>query len=294
MAGSTASRSAWRSGALIVAAGTPALMFAGAGAAGTPTKPITIISPRDHASYERGSRVLARFRCNEGGIIGPIATCTGTVRPGDAINTRSVGIKRFTVIATDTSGNTLAETVPYTVWAYTNPLRAVRGLRRRRIDMGVDYSGQGPIMALGDGRVAVATNNDSGPPSCWGRSCWPGGGVVVYRLSNGPFAGKFVYVAENITVRVHRGQTVHTGQEIATLHDAYPNLETGWASGNGPKTLAIANGHQCTCGDPGGWSSVEGRDFNRLLVALGAPSGYLQPSPPHQSMPRGWPRLRRA
>lgn len=269
-------------------------MFAGAAAAGTATSTITITSPRDRASYERGSRVLARFRCSEGGIIGPIATCTGTVPPGHAINTSSVGIKSFEVIATDTSGNTLAETVHYTVWAYTNPLRAVRGLRRGRIDMGVDYAGQGPITAVGEGRVVVATNHDSGPPSCWGRSCWPGGGVVVYRLSNGPFAGKFVFVAENITVRVHRGQTVHTGEEIATLHDAYPNLETGWASGSGPETLAIAKGHQCTCGDPGGWSSIEGRDFNRLLVALRAPSGYLQPNPPHQTMARGWPRLRRA
>jgi hypothetical protein len=26
-------------------------------------------------------------------------------------------------------------------------------------------------------------------------------------------------------------------------------------------------------------------------VLLGAPSGYLQPNPPHQSMPPGWPKL---
>jgi hypothetical protein len=174
---------------------------------------------------------------------------------------------------------------------YVNPIRAVGGLRVGRIDMGVDYVGGGPLLALGNGTVTYASNHDSGPPSCYGRTCWPGGGAVVYRLSSGPFAGKWVYDAENITVTVSAGQKVRTGQRIAILHDASPYLETGWASGRGPETLSIADGHQCTCGDPGGWSTIEGRNFDRLLVLLGAPSGYLQPNVPNQSMPRGWPKM---
>ena len=126
-----------------------------------------------------------------------------------------------------------------------------------------------------------------------GMTCWPGGGAIIYRLLDGPFAGKYVYLAENITVTVRVGQIVRAGQRVAILHDAYPNLETGWASGHGPETLAIADGHQCTCGDPGGWSSIEGRNFDQLLVTLGAPSGFGQPNPPSQSMPRGWPSWRR-
>lgn len=94
-----------------------------------------------------------------------------------------------------------------------------------------------------------------------------------------------------MTVRV--GHTVKAGQRIAILHYGSPFIETGWGSGKGPETLAIALGQQCTCTDPGGWSSIEGRNFDRLLVFVGAPSGYLQPNPPHQSMPRGWPRLPR-
>ena len=140
----------------------------------------------------------------------------------------------------------------------------------------------------------MAGDHDSGPVSCWGKTCWPGGGIVVYRLLAGPFAGKYVYVAERITVRVRRGQIVAAGQPIATLHNESPHMETGWASGKGAETLAIARGHQCRCGDPGGWSTIEGRNFNRLLVALGAPSGYLQPNPPTQRMPRGWPRWPRS
>lgn len=254
---------------------------------------IAIITPRRHGSYERDRRIIARFRCTEGGITSPLATCKGTVPDGRAINTGSVGRKRFTVTAVDKTGNRRKRAVHYAVWAYTNPVREVSRLEPGRIDMGVDYVGSGPILALGNGRVTYASNHDSGPLSCWGRTCWPGGGAVVYRLTAGPFVGKYVYAAENITVTVTVGQTVKMGQRIAILHYGSPFIETGWASGDGPETLAIARGNQCTCTDPGGWSTIEGRNFDQLLVFVGAPSGYLQPNPPDQRMPRGWPRLPR-
>jgi hypothetical protein len=114
---------------------------------------------------------------------------------------------------------------------------------------------------------------------------------VVYQLSDGPFVGRYVYVAENITVDVKPGQTVDVGQRIATAVDAYPYVETGWASGKGSETLAIADGHECPCGDPGGWSTIEGRNFGHLLAVLGAPSAGLLPNVPAQSMPRGWPSI---
>jgi hypothetical protein len=189
----------------------------------------------------------------------------------------------------DKKGDKVLQTAHRPAWAYTNPVKAVRDLESGRIDMGVDYAGSGPVLALGDGQVTVASNHDSGPPSCYGKTCWPVGGIVVYRLSDGPFAGKYVYVAENITADVSAGQTVQTGEQIATVHNAYPDMETGWASGSGTEALAIADGHQCPCGDPGNWSTIEGRNFNRLLVALGAPSGYLQPHTPDQTMQAGWP-----
>jgi hypothetical protein len=252
---------------------------------------ITITAPRRGGSYRRGSRIGARFRCSEGGITSPIVACRGSIPRGHPINTRSSGTKRFTVTAVDKAGHKVKKTVRYSVWAYINPLRAVNGLSGGRIDMGVDYAGSGPLLALGDGRVTYASNNDSGPPSCYGRTCWPGGGAVVYRLLNGPFAGKYVYDAENITVTVRVGQRVRAGQRIAVLHYGSPFMETGWGSGKGPETLSIARGHQCRCGDPGGWSTIEGRNFDQLLVFVGAPSGYLQASVPRQKMPRGWPRL---
>ncbi len=157
--------------------------------------------------------------------------------------------------------------------------------------MGADYIASGPLLALGNGTVTMASNTDTGPPSCYGRTCWPVGGIVVYRLSDGPFAGKYVYAAENITVKVTAGQAVKAGQRIAIAHAGYPYMETGWASGRGAQALAIADGHQYRAGDPGNWSTIEGRNFDKLLIALGAPSGDLQPNTPPQTMPAGWPAV---
>jgi CSLREA domain-containing protein len=250
---------------------------------------ITIVSPRPHGSYERGSRLRVRFRCGEGGLAGLIVRCRASRRAGAMIGTRSVGSRRFTVTAVDRAGHRTIMTIRYSVWQYVNPLRAIRGLNRERIDMGVDYGGSGPVLALGAGRVLGARNDDSGASGCLSDFCWPGGGIVVYRLTDGPFAGRYVYVTENVTVTVRPGQTVRAGQEIAVLHPSQPDMETGWGSSRIGRPLALIRGDQCPCGDPGGWSSIEGRNFNRLLVALGAPSGRLQPNPPAQSMPRGWP-----
>jgi hypothetical protein len=250
---------------------------------------ITMIAPFQGASYERGSRIIARFRCDEGGVTSTVATCTGSVARGRAIGTGRLGTVRFVVTAIDKNGTRRRTTVRYDVWIYLNPVREVSGLTPRRIDLGVDYAGTGPLLAIGRARVTTASDTDSGPSSCWAISCWPGGGIVVMRLLDGPFAGKYVYVAEHITVSVRVGQTVSAGQQIATLYAGYPWSETGWAAGPGPEALARADGHWChTCPDVGDWSTIEGRNMNALLVRLGAPSGLFQPIP-NQSMPPGWP-----
>jgi hypothetical protein len=79
------------------------------------TPQITITSPADGANYTLGSTVLAAYRCREGGITSTIATCTGTVANGHAIDTSSTGTKQFTVTATDKAGNTTTMTTQYTV-----------------------------------------------------------------------------------------------------------------------------------------------------------------------------------
>lgn len=281
------------------AAALGAAMIGGVGPAGAATSSpthavpkVAILSPRRHASFQQGSHVVARFRCTEGGLTKPIVACKGTVPWGHAINTTSIGTRSFTVTATDTSGRSVRKTVRYTVWAYVNPLRDLAELQAQRIDMGVDYAGSGPILAIGRAKV-ISAGYYPGPESCYGRTCAPPpGGWVAYQLLQGPFKGKYVYQVENITPTVKTGQIVKHGQQVALLHLGSPNLEIGWAAGREVETLAIADGHQCPCDDPGGWSTIEGRNFDSLLVWLGAPSGYLQETP-HQSMPHGWPGLPR-
>ena len=205
---------------------------------------------------------------------------------------RAVAAVVIVSVAIGASASAATPTSTGTAWKYVNPLREVANLEPSRMDMGVDYSGSGPILAIGRAKVVLATDKLAGPESCWGKTCVPPpGDMIVYRLLDGPFAGKYVYVVEHITIGVKAGETVTAGERIATLHEGSPNLEMGWASGRGAQTLAVARGHQGRGIDPGGWSSIEGRNFNSLLVWLGAPSGYVTTIPGGQQMPAGWPAL---
>jgi hypothetical protein len=138
-------------------------------------------------------------------------------------------------------------------------------LQPKRIDQGVDYSGSGPLLALGSGTIRLTSEGG-----------WPGGAFIVLHLDVGQLAGQTVYYAENITPVVRVGQHVNVGDVVGILHDAYPNLEIGWGGGGAAggtlgDTLARANG-----GDVDGISSAVGVNFNRLLTSLGAPSGIQQ------------------
>lgn len=141
---------------------------------------------------------------------------------------------------------------------YVNPFSEVKGLICERVDQGVDFAGAGPILAMGNG-VIKETN---GPG-------WPGGPYMVYQLTDGPAAGHYVYVAEDLTVdlpeaeislagtfwnaqhdlaaqRAHNGllslsidpylatitpgATVTRGQPIATMFNGENGIEIGWGS----------------------------------------------------------------
>ena len=80
---------------------------------------------------------------------------------------------------------------------YVNPFAHAQ-VTPSRIDQGVDYSGTGPIDALGPGRVTLVSTTDTG----WGN----GNGWISYQLTGGAYAGDYIYVAEGITPTVHQGQ----------------------------------------------------------------------------------------
>jgi Beta-propeller repeat len=73
---------------------------------------ITINSPTA-TGYSLGTSVAASFNCADAGS--GVATCTGTVSSGSAIDTSSFGAKTFTVTATDKVGNVSTQTVTYSV-----------------------------------------------------------------------------------------------------------------------------------------------------------------------------------
>jgi murein DD-endopeptidase MepM/ murein hydrolase activator NlpD len=162
--------------------------------------------------------------------------------------------------------------------AYVNPLAQVRGLTPERIDMGVDYQGAGPILALGSGTVF----NTAGPG-------WPGGAFVGITLDSGPYAGLSYFVAEDVKPAVHVGDHVTAGQVVALMYRGPAGIETGWAAGHGDQPLAAALGQQNTNGDPGAWSSAAGVSFDRVLVAAGAPSGIPQGTSVHGHMAAEYP-----
>ncbi|MBY0495724.1 MAG: DNA/RNA non-specific endonuclease [Cyanobacteria bacterium] len=74
---------------------------------------ITLTAPVNGAVYGLNHAVIASFGCGDGGS--GVATCSGTVPNGAAIDTSSPGAKSFVVAATDTAGNSSSATVSYTV-----------------------------------------------------------------------------------------------------------------------------------------------------------------------------------
>jgi murein DD-endopeptidase MepM/ murein hydrolase activator NlpD len=163
------------------------------------------------------------------------------------------------------------------VSGYVNPISKVRDLVPERVDMGVDYSGSGPLLAIGAGTIDNIYNDG-----------WPGGAFIELKFSTGRYAGYHWYYAEDVTPTVRVGQQVAAGAEIGVLYEGGEGLETGWSIGDGGTTLAASLNQQDPAGDPGGWSSAAGASANRFLKSLRARPGYLQGAV-HGRMPAGYP-----
>ncbi len=154
---------------------------------------------------------------------------------------------------------------------YVNPFKASSSIAPLRIDMGVDYSGTGPIVAMGNAIVTYSQPAGAG----WGvAQCHAGyDAAVVYKLTDGPDRGRSVYVAEGIVPTVSTGQQIHAGQPVATFTGC---IETGWSTGGGGDgTMAAALGQECS-GDPGCHSTWCGENMSQLIHALGGPAGIPQ------------------
>ena len=162
---------------------------------------------------------------------------------------------------------------------YANPLRAISGLIPERIDQGVDFGGVGPIYAIGDAVITNASGYNVG---------WPGGGWITYKLTDGPAAGLTVFVAEDVRPTVAVGETVTSKAVIANMFNGGAGIETGWAMASGltaesqmPEAGAISGA--------GPFPTQVGLNFEELLQALGVPAAYNRGDYPYGLLPSGYP-----
>jgi hypothetical protein len=147
---------------------------------------------------------------------------------------------------------------------YVDPLGGDRYITGRT-DMGVDFClapGE-PIRALGDG-VVVGIWPD------WFRQ-QP---YIWYQLLDGPYAGRYVYVAEQIRRLARIGTQLTTGQPLAYYKKSGTCLETGWSAANG-STLA-----HVTTGYTEGQVTRSGVSFAHFLSSLGVQGPFeFTPAP---------------
>jgi soluble lytic murein transglycosylase-like protein/murein DD-endopeptidase MepM/ murein hydrolase activator NlpD len=111
--------------------------------------------------------------------------------------------------------------LPAAAGSYVNPFSLSANLVTGRIDQGVDFTGEGPIVAIGDAKVLAV-----------GAAGWPEGGGVLYQLLDGPLKGQAVFVYEGVDATVQPGQTVKAGQQVATFRPG-GSIETGLADSAG-------------------------------------------------------------
>jgi hypothetical protein len=107
--------------------------------------------------------------------------------------------------------------LPAAAGSYVNPFGLSSNLVTGRVDQGVDFTGTGPIVAIGNAKILSV-----GAPG------WPEGGGVLYQLLDGPLKGQEIYVFEGVDATVQAGQTVKAGQQIATFRPG-GSIETGFA-----------------------------------------------------------------
>ena len=163
---------------------------------------------------------------------------------------------------------------------YLNPLRAVGGLVPERVDEGVDFSGSGPVYAIGDGVVTNADGANYG---------WPGGGWITYQLTSGPDRGLMVYLAEDVTPAVQVGQHVTASTVIGNVFNGGDGIETGWAEQSGD----TAESQMAEAGGIGGYGpfpTVIGLSFDQLLQSLGAPAAPNANQGGYGALPAAYPR----
>jgi hypothetical protein len=162
---------------------------------------------------------------------------------------------------------------------YKNPYRDIPHLQPMRIDEGVDYGGDpGPIYAVGNG-VVTSVNNAPSPAT-----------MIIYKLSDGPAAGKSIFFGKDCKPVVKVGDAVTSSTKICDYAYAGYWTQSGWAGTKYGFLVDWVDGPP----PPTGYATNAGIDFNSLLVSLGVPPGYTTNADGGPSsgagVPADWPK----
>jgi hypothetical protein len=261
-------------GAVLIAAGTPALTDWAAGSVGIGQA--AVLNKSSGAGL--GLHVSPSGNTPASGRSASGRTASGHQPHHDQAGT-SAHQSTDSSSGTTTSGRRHRHHEHATSASYADPLRAISGLIPERIDQGVDFGGSGPIYAIGDAVITNASGDN------WG---WPGGGWITYRLTGGPAAGLTVFVAEDVRPTVSVGATVTSNTVIANMFNGGAGIETGWAMASGV-TAESQLPEAGSISGAGPFPTQVGLNFEELLQALDVPAANNRSDYPYGLLPSGYP-----
>ena len=181
--------------------------------AGAPSAQVS--SPAGGVSYTRGQLIDASYGCREGASGPGLASCTGTVPAGTAVDTTTPGAHTFTVTARSNDGQTTTTTVSYTVVLPANQF-AITDLHFHpdgRVSFRVAFPGPGVADVL---------------ETAWRDNLAHATALLQAAPRRFVFARKHLRVshAGTITVTIHAGKH---GRNLITRH-RYPVTLRLWVS----------------------------------------------------------------
>jgi hypothetical protein len=160
------------------------------------------------------------------------------------------------------AGNTPLDTHPSSAAGYKGYVNPIPGFNIGRTDQGVDASAAPgtPIKAIGDSKLVETTGD-------W----YAGQPLMLFQFLNGPKAGQYWYVSEQISpTTMNIGTVFHTGDTVAKFASSGTGIEIGWgspaASSGGHFTLAVQQGNT---GDSSHNNAPAGVDFRNFLNSVG-------------------------
>jgi YVTN family beta-propeller protein len=238
---------------------------------------VDLRTPPDGAQYASGAQVAADYSCADAGGSG-LASCTGSVPDGDALDTSTSGSHQFTVVARDADGHQTTVIHHYTVAAATDDEAPTVDLRTP--PQGAQYASGEQVAA----DYSCADAGGSGVASCVGDvpagdpldTTTPGDHDFTVIARDG--AGHATTVTHGYTVveqpdlgfqgflgPIHDGSVVRAGRAIPIVFalDSYHGLDI-LADGS-PSSVQVDCRHpgQATGGDPARSESDRGLRFNR-------------------------------